>query len=468
MAPPTMTLPTSLTFLGAAGTVTGSKMLLEAGGRAVLVDCGLFQGRREVRRRNWESFAVPPAGIDAVVLTHAHLDHCGYLPALYRRGFRGRVLCTPGTRALAEIVLRDSARLQEEDARWAREHGTSRHHPPKALYGTADVEGLLPLFEPVPFGERTRVSGGVHVRFDPSGHILGSSVVRVDDGDVTAVFSGDLGRGHHPLLVPPVPVGHADVVVVESTYGDRAHAPRDPAGLAARIREVLGRGGNVLIPAFAIDRTEILLVELGALIASGALPDVPVLVDSPMALRGLRVYRDALASGEGDVRPEVVRTDRLDPPTLRELVTAEESLQATRPRVPSIVVSASGMASGGRVVHHLAEMLPDPRNLVLLVGFQAPGTRGADLLAGAPAVKCFGEYVPVRAEVEEIGWLSVHADADELVAWLGTADGPPRACYVVHGEPPAAETLAARVRRELGWLTVVPRDRERVLVLPAH
>jgi metallo-beta-lactamase family protein len=473
---PRRALPTALTFLGAAQTVTGSKFLLEAGEARVLVDCGLFQGARELRRRNWAAFPVPPADIDAVLLTHAHLDHCGYLPALYRKGFRGRVLCTASTRALAEIVLRDSAKLQEEDARWAREHGTSRHRPPKALYDTEDVEGLLPHVEVVPFGTWVTVAGPVRARFDPAGHILGSAVIRVDDGAATVVFSGDLGREHHPLLAAPGPIGRADVVVVESTYGDRAHPPRDPAGMAAVMREALDRGGNVLIPAFAIDRTELLLVELGALMASGELPRVPVLVDSPMALRALEVYRRALAEGGEDVArgqapangEEGAGVDRLYPPTLRELVSAQESMEATHPRQPSIVISASGMASGGRVVHHLAAMLPDERNLVLLVGFQAPGTRGADLIGGAPAVKCYGEYVPVRAQVEQVRWLSVHADAGEVLAWLATAEAPPRVAYVVHGEPDATEALARRIRAELGWLAVAPREDERVLVLPAR
>ncbi len=459
-------LPTSLTFLGAAGTVTGSKFLVEADGHLVLVDCGLFQGHRALRRRNWGGFPVPPAEVETVVLTHAHLDHCGYLPALYRKGFRGRVLCTAGTRALAEIVLRDSAHLQEEDARWAREYGTSRHHPPKALYDTGDVEGLLPHLETVPFAQDVLVAGPVVARLEPAGHILGSAVVHLDDGAARAVFSGDLGRGRHPLLVPPAPVGVADVVVVESTYGDRRHPPRDTGALAALLRDALGRGGSVLIPAFAIDRTELLLVELGALMAAGDIPEVPVLVDSPMALRTLEVYRRSLAHGGQDVAPGLGDVERLYPSTLRELVTAEESMEATRSHRPRITISASGMASGGRVVHHLAAMLPDARNLVLLVGFQAAGTRGADLLEGASTVKCSGEYVPVRAQVEKVGWLSVHADADEIIAWLATADRPPRATYVVHGEPAASEALATRIRAELGWLTVVPREDERVLVRP--
>ncbi len=460
-----MPLPTTLTFLGAAGTVTGSKTLLEAEGHRVLVDCGLFQGLREHRRRNWAGFPVPAASVDAVVLTHAHLDHCGYLPALVHKGFRGRVLCTEGTAALGEIVLRDSAHLQEEDARWAREHGTSRHAPPRPLYTTADVETTLRLVETVPYGVETPVAGPVHVRLEPAGHILGSAVVHLTDGRARAVFSGDLGRPHHPMLTPPAPIGAADVVVVESTYGDRDHPPRDPDGLAATVRRALDRGGSVLIPAFAIDRTEILLAELGGLMAGGTLPEVPVLVDSPMALRALEVYRRALAAGGPGVRPGVPAPERLYPPTMRELVTAEESATANRPGRPSIVVSASGMASGGRVVHHLAEMLPDPRNLVLLVGFQAPGTRGADLLAGAAAVKCLGEYVPVRAEVDQVRWLSVHADRGELTDWLRTATAPPSACYVVHGEPDASAALVRHVHRELGWLAVAPREDERVLLV---
>jgi metallo-beta-lactamase family protein len=460
-------LPATLTFLGAAGTVTGSKFLLESDDHLVLVDCGLFQGHRDLRRRNWAAFPVPPAQIEAVVLTHAHLDHCGYLPALYRKGFRGRVLCTEGTRALAEIVLRDSAHLQEEDARWAGRQGTSKHRPPRPLYTSGDVEGLLPLFEPVPFGTQVDVAGPFGLRLEPAGHILGSSIVHVWDGEVSVAFSGDLGRGHHPLLGPPAPIGAADAVIVESTYGDRAHPEADPAGLADRIRPVLERGGNVLIPAFAIDRTEILLVHLGALMASGALPTVPVLIDSPMALRALTVYRHMLRSGAEDLRPDAERSGRLYPPTLQELTTPAESMLATRPRTPSIVISASGMASGGRVVHHLVAMLPERRNLVLMVGFQAPGTRGADLLAGAQAVKCFGEYIPVRAEIDRVDWLSVHADADDVLNWLRTATTPPRACYVVHGEEAASAALATRIRDELGWLAVAPREDERVLLLPA-
>ena len=465
--PSAPTVPASLTFLGAAGTVTGSKFLVESAGRQVLVDCGLFQGLRQLRRRNWAAFPVPPAEIEAVMLTHAHLDHCGYVPALYRKGFRGRVLCTAGTRELAEIVLRDSAHLQEEDARWASAHGTSKHRPPKPLYTTGDVEGVLPLFETLPFGQETEVAGPLRVRLEPAGHILGSSVVHLGDGEVTATFSGDLGRGHHPLLGPPAPIGATDVIVVESTYGDRTHPSQDTQAMAESMRRTLERGGNVLIPAFAIDRTEILLVHLGALMASGDLPEVPVLVDSPMALRALEVYRTMLTAGADDLRPDTDLVHRLYPPTLQELMTPEESMQATHPRTPSIVVSASGMASGGRVVHHLAAMLPDPRNLVLMVGFQAPGTRGADLLNGAQSVKCHGDYVPVRAEIDRITWLSVHADAEDVLDWLRTASDAPHACYVVHGEPDASAALARRITQELGWLAVAPRADERVLILPA-
>ena len=462
-----MTAQVALTFLGGAGTVTGSKFLVDAAGTRVLVDCGLFQGLRDLRRRNWEPLPVPAHTVDAVLLTHAHLDHCGYLPALVRHGFTGRVLSTPGTRDLAEIVLRDSAHLQEEDAEIARERGSSRHDPPRALYTTQDVERLLPLMESVPFGTEVQVAGPVRVRFDPAGHILGSSVVRLDAAGQRIVFSGDLGRASHPLLVEPAPLGAADVVVVESTYGDRQHPEPDRAAVAGAIRAALDRGGSVLVPAFAIDRTEVVLAELARMMADGLVPAVPVLVDSPMALKALQVYREALAREAADVAPDAdLPLDVLEPPTLRELATAEESRAVNQPRRPSILVSASGMASGGRVVHHLASLLPDQRNLVLIVGFQAEGTRGRDLLEGAEVVKCLGEYVPVRAEVLEVPWLSVHADADDLLAWLATATRAPRACYVVHGEPLAAHALAKRVRRRLGWVAVAPRAGERVVVGP--
>jgi metallo-beta-lactamase family protein len=448
-----------LTFLGAAGTVTGSKVLVRTETTRLLVDAGLFQGLRALRRRNWDPLGFPAADLDAVVVSHAHLDHCGYLPALVRQGFDGPILLTPETAALAEIVLRDSAKLQEEDAKYAAGRGFSKHRAPKPLYDSDDVERTLPLFRQVSFGEQTAI-GDIPICLNVAGHILGSASPHV--GPV--VFSGDLGRQGHPMLRPPMPVPAARAIVVESTYGDRRH-PTDPqTALADAINRTVERGGSVVIPAFAVDRTEVLLLALQDMMRAGRIPHLPVFVDSPMALRGLQVYRSALASQSADVRPDVPQ-DVFDWSMLRVASSASESAALNDPQRPCIMVSASGMATGGRVLHHLKAMLPDPRHTVVLTGYQAVGTRGRDLADGATAVKIHGEYVRVRAEVvNALGW-SVHADSDELLAWLGTAPEPPAVVYVVHGEPAAASSLATRIVSELGWLAVVARDGERVRVV---
>ncbi|MCU0295175.1 MAG: MBL fold metallo-hydrolase [Candidatus Nanopelagicales bacterium] len=452
----------SLTFLGAAGTVTGSKFLIASDSSQVLVDAGLFQGLRALRRRNWDRLGVPATSLDAVVVSHAHLDHCGYLPALVRQGFNGRILLTADTAALAEIVLRDSAKLQEEDAKYAAGRGFSKHKTPKPLYDADDVERTLPLFSIVDFDVEVAASDDIRVRLVNAGHILGSTSPVVTAGPVIA-FSGDLGRPNHPLLRAPTGPPAASAIVVESTYGDRAH-PDDPVGaLAQAINRTLDRGGSVVIPAFAVDRTELLLITLQDLVRAGRIPRVPVFVDSPMALRGLSVYRDAIADGHADVRPDVP-LDVLHDGNLHAASSATESEALNDPAAPCIIISASGMASGGRVLHHLKAMLPDPRHSVLLVGYQAVGTRGRDLVEGAETIKIHGEYVPVNAEVVDVQGFSVHADADELLAWLGSAAEPPRVVYVVHGEPAASAELARRIGAELGWVAVVARDGERVRV----
>jgi metallo-beta-lactamase family protein len=454
----------SLTFLGGAGTVTGSKFLIEHGSGRILVDCGLSQGLREDRRRNWRPLPVDPAGIDAVVVTHAHLDHCGYLPRLVREGFAGPVLCTPETAQLAAIVLRDSAKLQEEDAEYARAAQFSRHDPPLPLYDRADAEKAIALFCPTRYGVATDVAGA-NVRLRPTGHILGSASASVRVAGHSIVVSGDLGRQAHPLLAPPVPPDEADVVLVESTYGDRRHERPDPDRLASVVRRTIRRGGTVLIPAFAVDRTEIVLRELRRLTRAGEIPAVPVYVDSPMALAALEVYQAALRAGADGVRSDLTREDDpFDPGHLRVAHSAEESARLNTPASPCIILSASGMATGGRVVHHLKYQLPDPRNTVVLVGYQVPGTRGRALVDGARQLKMHGRYVPVRAEVVDLPEFSVHADADETIAWLSAAPRQPKACYVVHGEPAASSALAERINTELGWLAVVPRDGEKVRV----
>lgn len=457
----------TLRFLGAAGTVTGSKTLLTVDGRTVLVDAGLFQGEKEWRLRNREPFPVPPGSIDAVVLTHAHLDHCGYLPALVRGGFTGPVWCTEDTRRLAEIVLRDSAYLQESDAAHAARRGYSKHRPPLPLYTVADVEAALPLFRTLPFDEEHVVDAeaGLRLRMTRAGHILGSASVTLAWPGGSVLFSGDLGRVDHPVLrAREIPPG-APYVVVESTYGDREHPDPDGAAherLADAVRRTVARGGTVLIPAFAVDRTEVVLQALSQLRHAGRIPDVPVVVNSPMALAALRVYRQA--SSRGELRPDLRGRPLADLPTLREARTVEESMALNHPRMPCVIISSSGMATGGRVVHHLRHLLPDRRNTVVLTGYQAVGTRGRALAEGAREVKMHGEYVPVRAEVIQVDEFSVHADASDLLSWVAALEPAPRTVFVNHGETDSARALAGRIGDELGLVAVAVRHGEVVSV----
>ena len=460
-----------LSFLGATGTVTGSRFLLDTAAGRVLVDCGLYQGLKELRQRNWERFPVAPASIDAVVLTHAHIDHCGYLPALVRDGFRGPVWCSPRTAELAAIVLPDSGHLHEEEAAWANKRGYSKHSPALPLYTEADAIRSLDSLAPVHFGAGVDLVDDVRLTLHPAGHILGSSIAELviagpGGRPVRVVFSGDLGRPRHPLLNPPTPLTSLDpdVVVVESTYGGRNHHDADALErLAGAIRRTAARGGTVVIPAFAVDRTEVLLYHLRLLRAEGAIPDVPIAVDSPMALASLKVYREAVADGALDVRAELLDgPDPFTPDGLIEVRDVDGSKELDHRADPKIIVSASGMATGGRVLHHLARYLPDHRSSVVLVGFQAAGTRGRSLAEGARQVKLLGRYVPVRAEVVDLPSFSVHADHDELMAWLGTAPREPSAVYVVHGEPEGAAAIVDAVADEMGWLAVAPGYRERV------
>ena len=460
-----MSSPT-LTFWGAAGTVTGSRFLVETAASRVLVDAGLYQGLRELRQRNWDVLPVDPDSLDGVVLTHAHLDHCGYLPRLVRDGLAAPVICTDQTAELAAIVLRDSARIQEEDAGYANQAGFSRHRPALPLYDELDVEQTLPLLRPVPLHDAVPLTEDVTVTLQSAGHILGAASALVDAAGSTVLFSGDLGRPDHPLVPRRENPPSADVIVVESTYGDRTHPPRspDPADdvLAGAIRRTLARGGTVLIPAFAIDRTELVLLRVGELMTSGAVPTVPVYLDSPMAQRALDVYRRYLATVDPGLLPPGWEVDSLGVPDLRIVRNAVESEALNVPRHPCVIISASGMATGGRVVHHLAHQLGDPRNCVVLTGYQAVGTRGRDLLEGAREVKMHGRYVPVRAEIVDDQEFSVHADSDEVIEWLSRVETPPTTLYAVHGEPAASRALADRIARELGWTAVVPRVGERV------
>lgn len=461
--------PPAITFLGGAGGVTGSRFLVEHGGSRVLVDAGLFQGLKALRLRNRDPFPVDPASIDAVLLTHAHLDHVGYLPALINAGFAGPVLATRSTGELAAIVLADAGRLQEEEADYANRKGFSRHHPAVPLFTEEDGRRAAERFSVVEFGKTIGVAPEIHGTFQPAGHILGSAGVtlRLDGRTTRRVFvSGDVGRPHHPILKPPWPIPPAEVVLIESTYGDRTHESEEEAidRLADIVCRTAARGGVVVIPSFAVDRTEVVLLALRRLTAAGRIPTIPVYVDSPMALAVLRAYRRAVADGDPEVALGPGAGDPFDPGWLEEVPDAEESRALHGVRYPAVIISASGMATGGRVLHHLANRLPDHRNTVILVGFQAEGTRGRLLGDGARSLKMLGRYVHVRAEIQTIDSFSVHADAGELVAWAGTAAHPPEMAFVVHGDPAASEALRGRLEAELGWPAVVPKDGERVRV----
>lgn len=452
----------TLTFLGAVRTVTGSKHLLTVGERRILVDAGMFQGRKDLRQLNWRDFPIPPASISDVLLTHAHADHSTYLPVLVKHGFTGSIWCTEGTRRLAEIVLRDSGYLQELTAAEARRGGWSKHPDPQPLYTTKDVEQTLPLLRPIPYGTDIDLGDGVSARWVRAAHMLGSASIRVEADGVSVVFSGDLGRHDHPLLASREVPEPADYVVMESTYGDREHdEPELPhVAMAEAISRTIARGGSVVIPAFAIDRTEVVLHALTQLYRAGRIPNVPVVVDSPMALRALAVYKDL---GLGELRADISVDDFVGLPQLIETPSAEESKKLNHSTEPMVIVSSSGMAEGGRVLFHLKRLLGDPRNCVVLSGFQAEGTRGRALAEGARAVKIHGAYVPVRAEVVQEREFSAHGDASDLLDWLRdlSAQGDsPRMVFLVHGEEKTQQVFAERIAEELGILAVVPRYRE--------
>ncbi len=451
----------SLTFLGAARTVTGSKHLLEVDGRRILFDCGLFQGLKELRLRNWSPLPIAPETIDAVVLTHAHIDHSGWLPRLVSQGFKGPVYCTGGTLDLCRLVLPDAAHLQEEDAKFANKRGFSKHQPALPLYTEEDAAEALSRFKVAGYGKKIEVVKGIEIEFINAGHLLGSSYVLVTRSDKSGgriLFGGDLGRYSRPILPDPSPGVAADVLLVESTYGDRIHPDEDNGETLARIiKETVARRGKVIVPAFAIGRVEELLYWLFRLEDEGRLEKLPIYVDSPMAIKGIAYY-DA-------------RTDELDKeivsmrrklPRFTSVNSALESKALVERDAPAVIIASSGMATGGRVVHHLFAGLPDPRNTVLFVGFQAAGTRGRQLVDGARHVKIFGQHVPVHARIEKIDGMSSHADAGEIVRWLRTFPRAPKTTYLVHGEVVAQDALKARITKELGWNVEIPSHGQKV------
>jgi metallo-beta-lactamase family protein len=457
-----------ITFLGAAQTVTGSKYLVEAGAHRVLVDCGLFQGLRDLRRRNWDPLPVDAASIDAVVLTHAHLDHTGYLPRLVRQGFKGHVFCTPGTADLCKLVLPDAGRLQEEDARQANKHGYTRWSPAEPLFTEADAFAALTQLRPVGFERPINPVPGVEIEFTAAGHLLGSAFARMSFGDSVpdVLFGGDLGRYDRPVLPDPVSVARAGVLLVESTYGDRDHEPDDDGErLAEIVRDTVKRGGKVIVPAFAIGRVEEILYWLKRLEEEKRIPSVPVYVDSPMAVEALKFYGSRTGELDPDLRNhgrrvmEVFATRRF-----QTVNSPSQSKELTASRTPSIVISSSGMATGGRVLHHMKAALPDGRFTVLFIGFQAEGTRGRDLVDGAREVKIHGEFVAVNARIAKIDSMSAHADRNETLRWLGGFAEAPEVTYLVHGEPAAQAALKSRIEQELGWNVEVPEYRQAVTV----
>jgi metallo-beta-lactamase family protein len=453
-----------LTFLGAARTVTGSKYLIEQGGSRVLVDCGLFQGLKELRKRNWEPFPVEPASIHAVVLTHAHLDHVGYLPRLVAEGFKGRVFCTSGTMDLCRLVLPDSARIQEEDARQANKHRYSRHDPALPLYTEIQAQRSLTMLQPMGYQRAIEIAPGMSVEFVPAGHLLGSAfVVMRLRGAPTILFGGDLGRYGRPVLPDPSPAIQADVVLVESTYGDRDHQQDDDgAQLAEVVQDTAARGGKLIVPAFAIGRVEELLYWLRRLEREKRIPVLPVYVDSPMATEALRHYTARVAELDADMQPTRRDVSTFATARFQTISSPQQSKELTASRRSAIVISSSGMATGGRVLHHMAAALPDAKNTVLFVGYQAAGTRGRLLVDGAREVKIHGQAISVGGRIARNDSMSAHADRNEILRWLATMPAAPRCLFLVHGEVIPMDALKQRVQEHFGWEVATPAHLEAV------
>lgn len=441
-------------FYGAAGTVTGSRHMVMSGNERVLVDCGMYQGLKKLRLMNWEPFPFDPADLPFVVLTHTHIDHIGMLPRLVRRGFKGAVVCTPATRELAKLLLMDAAHLQEEDAAYLNRKGLSKHKPARPLFDSDDAEQALAMFTERPFDEWTEFPDRIGVRFHQAGHLLGSALVEMkvrENGSATSIlFSGDLGRYDMPLYPDPDPPPEADYLLLESTYGDRRHC-HDPLydQVEKVVKQTMARGGIVIIPSFAIGRAQQIIYVLNVLMDEGRLPELPVHLDSPMAVNATKVYRAYRAEheGKGELSYRNVHLHR----------TVDESKALNAFKGPGVLISSSGMLTGGRILHHLKRLLPDPRHTVALIGYQAAGTRGRALLGGAPTLRIHRQEIPVAARVEDMCGFSGHADVDEILRWLGQMSAPPRTTFLVHGEPESSSALADTIKQRLKWKTKVPR-----------
>jgi len=452
----------SLTFLGATGTVTGSRFLLKTAHKQYLIDCGLFQGLKELRLRNWEPFPISPEDIDAVILTHAHIDHTGYLPRLVHYGFKGTIYATTATTDLCQILLPDSAHLQEEDAEYANKKHFSKHSPALPLYTTEDALQALELFTPIAYGSRLQLDDGVSLTFRDAGHILGSSFIdlrlSIDGEQRRLLFSGDLGRPNQPILRDPHTVFGADYLIVESTYGDRLHGNEDPKEVMARIiNESIRRGGVLLIPSFAVGRTQELIYTIRELEEANRIPHLPIYMDSPLAIKATKIF--SKNKQDFDLKSKTLELkgkNVLETAKLHFAQTQEESKAINKIKSNAIIISASGMATGGRILHHLFNRLPDPKNTVLFIGYQAVGTRGRTILDGAESVKIHGQYVPIRAHIESTSCFSAHADYHEILAWLSNFNSGPRKVFIVHGEPEPARSLSDKINQHFGWSTELP------------
>jgi metallo-beta-lactamase family protein len=460
---------TSVTFLGAAGTVTGSRYLLEADGRRILIDCGLFQGKTDLKQKNWEPLGVDAASLDAVILTHAHIDHTGYLPRLVKQGFNGPVFASAPTKALLDIMLPDAGRLQEEEAGFVNQAGYSRHKPALALFTEEDARRALPLVRRATFGESVEVAPGVSFTFHRVGHILGAAFIFVETknpggGKTRILFSGDVGRKSVPILKDPEPILAADYVLLESTYGDRLHGAESPKEALARVCDrVVRSAGILLIPAFAVGRTQEVLYHLRALQREGRLsPKLPIYIDSPMAISTVDLYCEF--TPEHDLEMEALRNQEgcpIEGPSVQFARSSDDSKRLNHLRGPAIILSASGMLNGGRILHHLVRRLPDPNTLLLFVGYQAEGTLGRRILEGAKEVQVLGQTIQVAAQIEEIPALSAHADSKELLEWLSVIPEKPREVFLVHGEDQARTALADSIRQKLGFNVMLPKQDER-------
>ncbi len=452
-----------LTFYGATGTVTGSRFHLEIDGKNLLIDCGMFQGPKAIRLKNWEVFPIPPSTFDYVLLTHAHIDHSGYLPKFVREGFNGKIICTHATAELCKIMLKDSAHIQEEDAKWANKKGFSKHSPAMPLYTTEDAIKTLNLFHPLHYGDFFKLSENTRIKFHDSGHILGSALIDIKtitaDKSRKILFSGDLGRPEIPVLNEPNQVYNVDYLILESTYGLRTHNSSDPiSDLVEVINRSMKRGGALVIPAFSVGRTQTLLYLLRLLEEEGKIPSYPIFVDSPMAIEALNIFKDHIKDFDLYARMQKMQGKKIfQPKDLYICRSREESMSINKHRSGVIIISASGMVTGGRILHHMAQRLPDPKNTVLLMGYQAEGTRGRTIQEKKETVKIHGKQVPINAQIEMIDGFSGHADYNEMLAWLMPFNKAPKQVFMVHGETKASQSMAEKIKKTYGWNVTIPQ-----------